>query len=146
MRHANAPVTEHDRHLVVDAPEGRSHQAMLALGALPEELEFPARRSCCSRRSRRWTSPSTRSCTRAGRHREAISRVRRRIVDADVAYGEQLDVRARAVVVRGGREPAARARELDAYLQSHERPPLLNCAISLAVGAGERAGVAASSC
>src|SRR3712207_8043318 len=27
------------------------------------------------------------------------------------------------------------ARELDAYLQAHERPPLLNCAISLAVGA-----------
>src|SRR5262249_51566611 len=40
-RHANAPVLEHERALVVDAEEGRSHQALLAMGALPEESEFP---------------------------------------------------------------------------------------------------------
>jgi hypothetical protein len=41
VRHANAPILEQDRALVVDSPEGRSFQAMLALGALPEESEFP---------------------------------------------------------------------------------------------------------
>ena len=40
-RHANAPILEHDRALVIDAEEGRSHQALLGLGALPEEAEFP---------------------------------------------------------------------------------------------------------
>ena len=41
VRHANAPVLEQDRALVIDAEEGRSHQAMLGMGALPEESEFP---------------------------------------------------------------------------------------------------------
>ena len=41
VRHVNAPILEQDRDLVVDAPEGRSYQAMLALGALPEETVFP---------------------------------------------------------------------------------------------------------
>ena len=41
VRHLNAPILEEDRALVVDAAEGRSFQAMLALGALPEESEFP---------------------------------------------------------------------------------------------------------
>src|SRR3954464_7710055 len=41
VRHANAPVLELDRSLVVDAEEGRSHQALLGMGALPEESEFP---------------------------------------------------------------------------------------------------------
>src|SRR6476620_749318 len=37
VRHTNAAVLEQERSLVVDAPEGRSHQAMLAVGSLPEE-------------------------------------------------------------------------------------------------------------
>ena len=42
VRHANAPILEHDRALVVDAEEGRSPSgACSALGALPEESEFP---------------------------------------------------------------------------------------------------------
>ncbi|MDA0173399.1 hypothetical protein OJ998_30125 [Solirubrobacter taibaiensis] len=41
VRHANAPVLEQDRSLLIDAEEGRSHQALLGMGALPEESEFP---------------------------------------------------------------------------------------------------------
>ena len=45
----NAPILEEDRALVVDAAEGRSFQAMLALGALPEESEFPGSRGAAVR-------------------------------------------------------------------------------------------------
>ncbi len=41
MRHANAPILEEDRTLVIDGQEGRSFQALLGMGALPEESEFP---------------------------------------------------------------------------------------------------------
>ena len=58
-------------------------------------------------------------------NREAITRVRRRIVDADVAYSEQL-TSTHGPLSYAAEENRQLARELDAYLQSHERPPLLN--------------------
>src|SRR5829696_4290978 len=67
-------------------------------------------------------------------NREAVSRVRRRIVDADVAFSEQL-TSSHGPLSYAAEENRQLARELDAYLQSTERPPLLSCAISLAVGA-----------
>ena len=70
-------------------------------------------------------------------NREAVTRVRRRIVDADVAFSEQL-ASTHGPLSYAAEENRQLARELDAYLQSHERPPLLNCAISLAVGAPSR--------
>ena len=65
--------------------------------------------------------------------------MRRRIVDADVAFSEQL-TSTHGPLSYTAEENRQLARELDAYLQSHERPPLLNVAISLAVGAATRAG------
>ncbi len=135
VRHANAPVLEQDRALVVDAEEGRSHQALLGMGALPAESEFPGGAELLFAPLEALAFPvDVVVHARWLGNREAITRVRRRIVDADVAYGEQLNS-SHGPLSFAAEENRQLARELDAYLQSHERPPLLNAAISLAVGA-----------
>ena len=138
VRHANAPILEEDRALVVDAQEGRCFQAMLALGALPEESEFPGGAELLFAPLDGLAFPV--DCALHARwlgNRDAVARVRRRIVDADNAFSEQLDS-AHGPLSYTVEENRQLARELDAYLQGHERPPLLNTAISLAVGAGSR--------
>ena len=135
VRHANAPVLEHDRALVVDSENGRSHQAMLGLGALPEESAFPGGAELLFSPLEALPFPvDVVVHARWLGNREAVTRVRRRIVDADVAFSEQLNS-THGPLSFTAEENRQLARELDAYLQSHERPPLLNCAISLAVGA-----------
>jgi hypothetical protein len=135
-RHANAPILECDRALVTDAEEGRSFQALLGLGALPEESEFPGGAELLFAPLEAVGFPVD-----AVLHahwlvnRDAITRVRRRILDADVAFSEQL-TSAHGPLSYAAGENRQLARDLDAYLQSHERPPLLNVAVSLAVGAG----------
>ncbi len=138
VRHVNAPICEEDRTLVVDAQEGRSFQALLALGALPEEAEFPGTAELLFAPLEGVPFPVDAVLhARWLRNREAVTRVRRRIVDADVAFSEQL-ASSHGPLSYAAEENRELARELDAYLQSHERPPLLNIAISLAVGAGSR--------
>ena len=138
MRHANAPILEQDRALVVDAEEGRSLQAMLAVGALPEESEFPGGAELLFAPLEAVEFPVDAVLhARWLANREAVTRVRRRIVDADVAFSEQL-TSAHGPLSYSAEENRQLARELDAYLQSHERPPLLHAAISLAVGAPSR--------
>jgi hypothetical protein len=138
VRHVNAPVYEHERSLVIDAEEGRSHQALLALGALPEEVEFPGGAELLFSPLEALSFPVDAVVhARWLGNREAITRVRRRIIDADVAFSEQLHS-SHGPLSYSAEENRQLARELDAYLQSHERPPLLNCAISLAVGADSR--------
>ena len=120
---------------MVDAPEGRSYQAMLALGALPEETRVPGTAELLFAPLEAVDFPV--DCVLHARwigNRDAMSTVRRRIVDADNAYHEQL-TSAHGPLSYAVEENRQLARELDAYLQSHERPPLLQCAISLAVGA-----------
>jgi hypothetical protein len=134
-RHANAPILEQDRALVIDAEEGRSHQAVLGLGALPEEVEFPGGAELLFAPLEALPFPVDAALhARWLGNREAVARVRRRIVDADVAFSEQL-ASTHGPLSYAAEENRQLARELDAYLQGHERPPLLNCAISLAVGA-----------
>jgi hypothetical protein len=138
VRHANAPILEEDRALVVDAPEGRSYQAMLAVGALPEEADFPGTAELLFAPLEGVDFPV--DCVLHARwmgNREAITHVRRRIVDADNAFTEQL-TSAHGPLSFAAEENRQLARELDAYLQSHERPPLLKAAISLAVGSPSR--------
>jgi hypothetical protein len=138
IRHVNAPVYEHERSLVIDAEEGRSHQALLALGALPEEVEFPGGAELLFSPLEAVPFPVDAVVhARWLGNREAITRVRRRIIDADVAFSEQLHS-SHGPLSYSVEENRQLARELDAYLQSHERPPLLKCAISLAVGAESR--------
>jgi hypothetical protein len=138
VRHVNAPVLEQDRSLVVDAEEGRSFQALLGMGALPEESEFPGGAELLFAPLEQVAFPvdAVLHAHWLG-NREAIARVRRRIVDADVAFSEQLNS-THGPLSYAAEENRQLARELDAYLQSHERPPLLNVAIALAVGAGSR--------
>ena len=110
-RHANAPILEHDRSLVVDAEEGRSHQAMLGLGALPEEAEFPGGRGAAVHPAGSAAVPGRRSaaCALAGQPgggqpgAPADRGRRRRLLGA-------ADLEPRAAVLRGGGEPPARAR------------------------------------
>lgn len=143
VRHANAPVLEQDRALVVDAEEGRSHQAMLGMGALPEESEFPGGAELLFSPLEALPFPVDAVVhARWLGNREAITRVRRRIVDADVAFSEQLNS-THGPLSFAAEENRQLARELDAYLQSHERPPLLNVAISFAVGAPSAADLEA---
>jgi hypothetical protein len=138
VRHANAPILEEDRALVIDAEEGRCWQALLGLGALPEEAEFPGGAELLFAPLEAVAFPVDAVLhARWLGNREAVSRVRRRIVDADVAFSEQL-TSAHGPLSYTVEENRQLARELDAYLQSHERPPLLNVAISLAVGADSR--------
>jgi hypothetical protein len=134
-RHANAPILECDRALVIDGEEGRGHQALLGVGALPEEAEFPGGAELLFTPLEALPFPvdAVLHAHWLG-NREAVSRVRRRIVDADVAFSEQL-ASAHGPLSYAAEENRQLARELDAYLQSTERPPLLNCATSLAVGA-----------
>src|SRR4051794_32931818 len=92
VRHANAPVLEHDRLLVVDAEEGRSYQALLGMGALPAESEFPGGAELLFSPLEALAFPVDAVVhARWLGNREAITRVRRRIVDADVAFSEQLN-------------------------------------------------------
>jgi hypothetical protein len=138
VRHCNAPVLEEDRSLVVDGEEARSHQAMLAVGALPEQTVFPGSAEILM--SALEGVAFAADCVLHARriaNREAQARVRRRIVDADNAYAEQL-ASAHGPLSYVVEENRQLARELDAYLQGTERPPLLHVAISLAVGADHR--------
>ena len=92
----------------------------------PRSPSSRAAPSCCSRRWRRCAFPVDAVLhARWLGNREAITRVRRRIVDADVAFSEQLHS-AHGPLSYAAEENRQLARELDAYLQSHERPPLLN--------------------
>src|SRR3954464_9185318 len=108
---------------------------MLGLGALPAESEFPGGAELLFAPLDALPFPVDAVLhARWLGNREAVTRVRRRIVDADVAFSEQLNS-SHGPLSYSAEENRQLPREADAYLQSHERPPLLNCAISLAVGA-----------
>lgn len=138
VRHLNAPLVEEDRILVSDAEEARSHQAMLAIGALPEQTVFPGTAEIVMSPLEGVGFPAD-FVLHARRidNRDALVRVRRRIVDADNAYAEQV-ASAHGPLSYVVEENRQLARELDAYLQATEQPPLLNVSMSVAVGADTR--------
>ena len=137
-RHVNAAILEEDRTLVVDAEDARSYQALLAMGALPEQTVFPGTAELLLNALEAVSFPvDVVLHARRIANRDALTRVRRRIVDADNAYHEQL-ASAHGPLSYVVEENRQLARELDAYLQGTERPPLLQVAASLAVGAGAR--------
>jgi hypothetical protein len=137
-RHGNQPVHEHERHLVVDADEAQSHQAMLTLGALPEYSEFPGGAELLFTPLEGLSFPvdAVMHC-RFIPNRDAITKVRRKVVDADNAFKDERQSEHGSLSVVTD-ENRTLARELDAYLRSHEHPPLLNVATSFAVGADSR--------
>jgi hypothetical protein len=139
-RCANAPATEEPGEppsLVVEAEEGTSYQALLCAGSLVEEAEFPGAAELLFTPAEgagfvvdavlhaRWVA-----------NREALGQVRKRILDVEHAYREQLQGASGPGFL--AEEDRELAREYEAILQSSGHPPMLRASISLAVGAPDR--------
>ena len=135
-RCANAAVTEQDRTLIVDGEDGRSHQALLAVGALAEQPPFPGAGSellFAPLQALAFPVDAVLHARWVG-NRQALGQVRKRIADVEHAYKEQLTGSAHGPGVLAA-EDRVLARELEANLQAGARPPMLYASLSLAVGA-----------
>lgn len=139
-RCANAPASEDPGEppaLVVEAEEATSHQAFLCAGSLAEEAEFPGAAELLFAPAEDAGFPvdAVLHAEWVG-NREALGQVRRRILDVEHAYREQLEgVSGPGLLAEEDRELA---REYEAILQSSAHPPMLRASISLALGAAER--------
>lgn len=135
-RCAQAAVTEHDQHLLIDSEHGRSFQAMLALGALADAPEFPgwsAEVLFAALESVPWPVDAVVHARWLG-NRQALAQVRKRIADVEHAYQEQLAGAAHGPSVMAGVDRVL-AREYEARLQAGGHPPMLYAQIGLAIGA-----------
>ncbi|HEY5332175.1 MAG TPA: ATP-binding protein [Solirubrobacterales bacterium] len=136
---ANAPMREESGRppsLVVESELGDSHQAFLCLGSLAEEAEFPgAAELLFAPLEGAGPVDAVLHADLVG-NREALAQVRRRVLDAEHAYREQL---AGSPTGPGARAEEDRelAREYEAILSSVARPPMLRASISLAVGVAD---------
>lgn len=135
LRLHDAPITLHERSVVVSSEAGESHQAHLVLGALPETVPFPDPRAellFAPLEGLGLPIDATVS-VRVLANDRATTLVRRKVIDADHEHHEQ------SHGDHGPSPEAARrptlARELEDYLTSDGRPPLLKTTIVLAVGA-----------
>ncbi|MFL5844340.1 MAG: ATP-binding protein [Solirubrobacteraceae bacterium] len=135
MRLCDAPMHVDARALRISGEPGESHQAFLMLGALPEIAAFPGPQAellfapleavpfeVDAAVSARWVPND-----------QAVALARRKLVDADnvfteETYGDHGPTSSSAV------RPGI-ARELEEYLTSPERPPLLRASIGLCVAA-----------
>lgn len=135
-RLANAAITEHKRHLSIASEQGESHQALLAVGGLPDAPVFPgaaaellfAPLEACGFAvdavlHARWVG-----------NRQALGEVRKRIADVEHAYQEQLAGAAHGPSILAGQDRVL-AREYEAQLESGGRPGMLYATLSLALGA-----------
>jgi AAA-like domain len=141
-RCANAPMTEDPAEppsLEVEAEQTRGFQALLCLGALPEEAAFPGPRAellCAPLEGVDFPVDAVLHARWVG-NRQALAQVRRRILDADHAWREQAEA-APAGPGWLAEEDRLLAREYEAVLQSVAHPPMLYASISLALGAPDR--------
>lgn len=120
------------RSLVIDSERGRAHQALLVLGAMPEEaiVPGPAAELMFAPLELGFPVDATLSVTYLG-NPEARKLAAKRKVDADQIAREE-EAGAHGASVEGAERPAA-ARELEAVLGGGDRPPLLRSALTLAV-------------
>lgn len=137
---ANAPATEDPGKppsLVVEAEEGTSCQAFLCVGSLAEEAEFPGAAELLFGPAEGAGFPvdAVLYAQWIG-NREALGQVRKRILDVEHAYREQLEGASGPGVL--AEEDRELAREYEAILQSSSHPPMLRASLSLALGAPER--------
>ena len=140
-RLANAPISEDPGEppsLAVEAEEGTAYQAFLCAGELTEEAEFPgvAELLFAPPEGAGFPVDAVLHADWIG-NRDALAQVRRRILDVEHAYREQLAGSASGPGQRA-EEDRELAREYEAILSSTGRPPMLRAWISLAVGASER--------
>lgn len=130
------PVTERSRHLEFDTDRGTVYQAMLCLGALPEEPDWPGA-GCellyAPLDALDFPVDAVLHFTYTS-NREALANVRRRIVDADNVYRDELEG-SRTGASWHSEENRVLARELESYLRCGSHPPLLYGWVGLAVGA-----------
>ena len=135
-RCVNAAITERQQSLVVDCEEGRSHQAMLAVGALAEAPEFPGATAEVLFSPLEAVGFPVDAVVHARwlGNRQALTQVRKRIADVEHAYDEQLQGAAHGPSVLAGVDRVL-AREYEAQLQAGGHPPMLYAQIGLAVGA-----------
>ena len=106
------------------------------MGALPEESEFPGGAELLFTPLEALRVPGRRgACTRAGWATARRSRACAGGSSTPTSPSPSSCSSTHGPLSFAAEENRQLARELDAYLQSHERPPLLNVAISLAVGA-----------
>lgn len=135
LRLHDSRVTVEGRALRINSELGQSHQALLCVGALPEQVRFPgveaelmfAPLEACAfpvdvSFSAEWVP-----------NRQALALARKRKIDADHLFTEES---------HGDHGPSSdtlerpyAARELEQELSATDRPPLLLAAITLAVGA-----------
>jgi AAA-like domain len=139
-RCANAPATEQPGEppsLEVEAEEGTAYQAFLCAGSLAEEAEFPGAAEVLFGPAEDAGFPvdAVLHAQWIG-NREALGQVRKRILDVEHAYREQLEGASGPGVL--AEEDRELAREYEAVLQSSAHPPMLRASISLAVGAPDR--------
>ncbi len=135
-RLAQAAITEHEQHLVIESEHGRSYQALLAVGELAEAPEFPgwtAEVFYAPLESLPWPVDAVAHCRWLG-NRQALAQVRRRIADVEHNFNEQVQGAAHGPSVLAGVDRVL-AREYEAQLQAGGHPPMLFGAIGLAVGA-----------
>jgi AAA-like domain len=139
LRLVDCPIEVGARRLRIASESGNSYQALLSLGALPEEVPFP------SRQAELLFAPlealpfpvDAALHARYVANRDAVRLVRRRIVDADHIYAEQAEGD-HGPTADAAYRPGA-ARELEEYLTGSERPPLLRAQLSLCVSAATEA-------
>jgi hypothetical protein len=120
------------RSLVIDSERGRAHQALLVLGALPEEAIVPSPSAELMFTPLELGFPV--DCTLSVEfvhNRDARKQVAKRKVDADQIEREELQGD-HGPSVESAERPLA-ARELEAVLAGGDRPPLLRSALVLAV-------------
>jgi hypothetical protein len=135
----NAPMREEPGRppsLVVESELGDSHQAFLCLGSLAEEAEFPGAAELLFAPLEGAGPVDAVLHADLVANRQALAQVRRRVLDAEHSYREQL---AGSPTGPGAlaEEDRALAREYETILSSVARPPMLRASISLAVGAAD---------
>lgn len=141
LRLFDAPIEVGARTLRVHSERGESHQALLATGALPESVAFPGPQAellFAPIEALPFPIDAVVTAQWLANDR-AVALARRRLVDADNVFAEEQDGHHGATALAAAR-PAV-ARELEEYLTSSERPPLLRSTISLAVSAPTREGL-----
>ena len=139
LRLVNAPMSEAKTgpaRLTVEAEGGVSHQALLCLGSLADAPTFPgpvAELLYAPLEAVEFPVDAVLHAHWIG-NRDALAQVRRRITDVEHTWREQAEG---SLTGPGWQtdEDRVLAREYEATLQGSAHPPMLQAAISLAVGA-----------
>jgi hypothetical protein len=129
----------HPPSLQIETDEHDSVQAMLCLGALAESPVFPGPQAELLHAPLDALPFAVDAVMHVGwlGNREALGQVRKRIVDAEQTYRDQLQ--SSFGPAWQADDDRTLAREYEQVLQSGARPPMLYASISLAVGAPDRA-------